>query len=338
MSGVPTPAVRVTLDGTDLTDRIRPRLVSLTLSEKRGGEADQLDMVIDATDGRVALPRAGVTITVAIGWAKGQGVAVGLVNKGRFVVDEVEFSGPPDLITVRARAADLTGGLTQRREKSWHDTTIGAIVNAIALRHKLRAHCAAALSGVAIKSKNQGRESDLAFLRRLGREYDAVATIKDGALVFAPIGAGVTASGKPIPSHTVRRGDGDRFAFRVEKREESAGVTATWHDRKAGKKKSVTVGDEKGARKLQKTYASEAQARRAAEAEQRHRGRQPLSLELALAYGNPALAPEQRIRAEGFPANIDAIEWLASEVTHELNDGRFSTRLKLETPGQKKGG
>ena len=42
---------RVTLDGKDLSDRLRPRLVSLSLSEKRGDEADQLDIVLSDADG-----------------------------------------------------------------------------------------------------------------------------------------------------------------------------------------------------------------------------------------------------------------------------------------------
>ena len=62
------PAWRVTLDGADLTARIRPRLLDLTLSENRGEEADQLDLRIHDHDGRMDIPRRGVVIAVAIGW------------------------------------------------------------------------------------------------------------------------------------------------------------------------------------------------------------------------------------------------------------------------------
>jgi hypothetical protein len=43
----------------------------------------------------------------------------------------------------------------------------------------------------------------------VGREHDAVVTIKRGCLIFAPIGAGITATGLPLPSVTTRRRDGD---------------------------------------------------------------------------------------------------------------------------------
>jgi hypothetical protein len=50
------PDWRVTLEDTDLTERMRPRLVSLAISEKRGDEADQLDIVLDDADGLLAIP------------------------------------------------------------------------------------------------------------------------------------------------------------------------------------------------------------------------------------------------------------------------------------------
>ena len=40
-----------------------------------------------------------------------------------------------------------------------------------------------------IDAQPQSRESDLAFLRRPGREHDAVATVKAGRLILSPIGA-----------------------------------------------------------------------------------------------------------------------------------------------------
>ena len=46
MPAHPIPAFRVALNGRDLTARIAPRLLDLTLTEQRGDEADQLDIRI----------------------------------------------------------------------------------------------------------------------------------------------------------------------------------------------------------------------------------------------------------------------------------------------------
>ena len=128
----PTPDYTITLDGRDLSPKIAPRLISLTVNECRGGEADTLDLVLDDSDGRLALPPKGAVLAVSMGW-----VGKALVNKGTFKVDEVEHAGTPDTITVRARSASMTKDMSERQEKSWHGQTLDAIVRAIAGKHKL---------------------------------------------------------------------------------------------------------------------------------------------------------------------------------------------------------
>ncbi|WP_272945502.1 contractile injection system protein, VgrG/Pvc8 family, partial [Sphingobium sp. ba1] len=200
---------RVTMDGRDLTGAMRPRLVSLTLSEKRGDEADQLDIILDDSDGLLAIPKEGAVLRLALGWKQGRDVTIGLVDKGRYKVDDVSHTGPPDQIRIRARATDFTSDIRNRREQSWKATTLGAVLTEVAGRNGLIARIAPALAATALPSISQSRESDIAFLRRLGRDYGAVATIKDKTLIFTPIGAGQTSGGHTLPTITLRRRDGD---------------------------------------------------------------------------------------------------------------------------------
>ena len=326
------PDWRVALEGQDLTGKLRPRLVSLSLSEKRDEEADQLDIVLEDTDGGLALPRPGALLTLSLGWKQGLDVTPGLVAKGAFKVDEIEHSGPPDQITLRARSADFTGDLRVRREHSWHDTTLGAVLSDVAGRNGLRGHIAPDLARIVVSTLCQSRESDTAFLRRLGTEHDAVATIKSGCLLFTRKGAGTTPGGKPIPMFTIRRSEGDQHRWTRETRDEHAGVTAYWHDKGEAKRQSVTVGESQGAKRLRKTYASEAEATRAAIAERDRLKRQPASLDLTLAFGRPDTYPEQRVKVSGFKPEIDAATWLITEVSHRLDgNGGFTTDLRMET-------
>lgn len=125
------PAFMLTLDGDDITQNFSDRLISLTMTDNRGFEADQLDIELDDTDGLVELPPRGAKLTLWLGW---QGSA--LLNKGSFTVDEIEHRGAPDTLTIRGRSADFRGTLNSRREQSWHDTTLGVIVETIAARNK----------------------------------------------------------------------------------------------------------------------------------------------------------------------------------------------------------
>ena len=323
---------RVTLDGKDLSDRLRPRLVSLSLSEKRGDEADQLDIVLSDADGMLAIPKEGAVLKVQLGWRQGLDVTVGMVDKGSFKVDDVSHSGPPDEITIKARAADFTSKIRNRREQSWKNTTLGAVLKDVAGRNGLTLKVAPALSSIALKSISQSRESDIAFLRRLGSEHDAVATIKDKHLIFAKKGAGTTTSGKALPSLAIRRNDGDRHSWQRQKRDGQEGVSASWHDKKGAKRKTFTVGKEDGAKKLRKVYPDEASAKRAALAERDRLKRAPATMDVKLALGRADAMPEARVKVSGYKDEIDATTWLISEVTHRLDKaGGFTTDVKMET-------
>lgn len=323
------PGVKIYLGDRDLTDKLWPFLMSLTITEKMGEDADQLDLVLDDSRQMLPLPKEGEILKVSIGWRQG-GDGGGMVDKGAFRIDEVEHSGPPDQIVIKARSADFTSDLAVRREKTWHDTTIGAVVRDIAGRNALRAACAPALASIAVKTLVQSRESDMALMRRLGREHDAIAAIKAGALIFMPIGATTTPAGTPIAHLELRRSDGDRHSFRIAKREEAKGVTATYHDRKAGKAKRVTEGETKGSRRLSRTYATEGQARHAARSAKKRSDRAPVTMDYALALGRAGLSPGQKVSLAGFRPEISEVQWLVSEVTHSVSDRGFVTQTKLE--------
>jgi len=327
--GYPIPAWRVTLDGNDLTDRIAPRLIELTLKECRGGEADQLDLRIHDHDGRMALPRRGVTIAVAMGWRDG-----GLVDKGTFVVDEVEHSGPPDIITIRSRSAELTKTMRTRRDRSWHDTTVGAVINAIAGEHSLRARVASDLANLDLDHLDQSNESDVALLTRLGKRFDAVATVKAGSLLFAPIDSGNTPAGIELPRASITRSDGDSHRFSASERDTYSGARAYWNDKKGARRKSLLVGTATNAKTLRETFDSERTAREHADAEWKRVQRGAAKLEYSLALGRATLYPEQRIDVSGFKPDIDDRTWLIAEATHSITGSSgFTTSLVLETSG-----
>lgn len=329
-SPYPVPAWRVTLDGQDLTDRLAPRLLDLTLSESRGDEADQVDLRLHDHDGRVALPTRGVTLQVAIGWRDG-----GLFDKGTFVVDDVEHSGAPDIVTIRARSADLTGAVRGRRERSWHDTTLGNILGTIAGEHSLRPTVTPDLAAIAIHHLDQANESDINLLTRLAKRFDAVATVKAGALIFAPIASGTTPSGAPLPAVHINRASGDQHRYTVVDQNSHTGVRAYWGDRNAARRKAVLVGTADNEKKLQATYATEAEARQQAEAELKRLTRGTAQLSYRLALGRADMYPEQAVSVSGLKPEIDGMDWLIVKATHSLDAASgFSTSIELECSGR----
>ena len=327
MAGYPVPAWRVTLDGQDLTAKINPRLLELSLDESRGDDADQLDLVIHDHDGRMDIPPRGALLRVAIGW-QGEG----LVDHGSFKVDEAEHSGAPDIISVRARSADLAKPMRTRTERSWHDTTLGAVLQDIAKRHGLKANIDPALAGRKVDHLDQTGESDVHLITRLSKRHDAVATVKAGCLLFVPIGSGKTASGLTLPSMTIRRQDGDKHRYSVAERDSYTGVRAYWSDKKGATQKDVLVGSDENARRLPATYHSEAEAKEQAEAAHKRNQRGAATLSYSLALGRPDVYPEQRLRIEGIKPQIDDTEWLIVKAQHRITGtSGYTTQLEMES-------
>lgn len=330
----PLAAWQVTLDGQDITSRFSPRLIRLRLNERRGEEADELEIELHDAAGDLVLPPEGARLSVALGWARGSGVEAGLVDKGQFTVDELTWSGPPDTITIRGRSADLKDTFRTRKSRSWKDTTLGDIVTKVAGEHGLQPRCHPDLADKPVTLAEQANKSDMQFLRDLGRRYDSTASPKAGCLIFAPVDATTTATGKPLPSLTITRQSGDSVSYRRAARERAQdGAEADWQDQDAAERRQVHAGGERK-RKLKRVYASKADATEAAKAETNRLKRAEATLSLTLAHGNAAIAPGLSVRAQGFKAEIDKKPWRIASANHEMDaTGGFRTSLELDVAG-----
>ena len=329
MSGSnPKPRWKVTLDGRDLTSTLAPRLISLTISACRQYSADQLDIELSDHDGQLALPPKTATLQVWLGWDD-----TGLTDMGTFAIDELEHTGAPDQLILRGRSAHLRGDLRQQREQSYTDTTVGAIINQLAGRNNLTPRCHASLADAVVDHVEQTNESDINFLTRLGKHYDAVATIKAGALIFCPIGEGTTATGKPLPSVTLVRADGDQHRYQAADRDAYGGIRALYDDVHTGKTEAVLVGtdDGQGVKTLRTIYASKSNALRAARSEYGRLLRGIVTFDYTLARGRPDLYPEMHVRVRGFKPEIDATDWIIVRAEQSLNEQGLHTRLELES-------
>jgi hypothetical protein len=321
--------IRLTLDdGTDLADKIDPRFLELTLVEKRGGEADELSLTLHNHDGQLQAPTTGRYIRLLLGWESGDDVTVGLVDKGAFKVDEVEESGPPDKILIRARSADFTGPARQRRVKVWRDGTLGAILYMIAARYGLTAQVHPDLASLAVATIEQHNKSDHAFVRDLGQRYDAVATWKNRRLVFMPVGSATTATGAVLPIVTITRQSGWQWSCRQADRGRYDGAEAQWHDPSTGNRRTHKTSGE-NRKRLKRVYASEAEARQATAAEAKKRARGKLAFTYELAAADLQLQPNGPVQLSGWTGPIDAASWLIESVETSMGARGLRQRLEL---------
>lgn len=356
------PVYQLLYNGRDISSDLRGRLLDLTLRDQRGFESDQLDITLDDSDGALPLPSAGATLQLALGWAH-----TGLIDKGSFQIDDVEHEGAPDRIMIRARSANMAGTLTEKREQSWHRQTIGSIVQTIAKRAGLTPSVADALASVQVAHLDQAGESDANLLTRLAEQHDAIASVKQGRLLFMPASHSQTVSGQTVPPLLITRAEGDQHRYSLGAGQAYTKVKASYYDTKTGKKGEVVVDENtppvlpKSKRKktrggkaspppakpagtstsstdpavenilvLRHTYASADNAQRGAQAALQKAKRGVASFSITLARGNPAIYPETPAVLAGFKPQIDAEAWVVTQCTHSLNEARLSTSVEFE--------
>lgn len=324
---------RVTLDGEDLTDKISPRLISLTLDEKLSESSDQLNITIHDHDGLMEIPTSGQIINVEMGWKRGSDVTIGLVDKGSFKVDEAEYSGAPDIITIKARSANLDSEYRTRRNKAWQDSTIGDIIGEVASDNDLTPLVHDSLANIVIPILDQASKSDMTLVRDLGRRYDAVATVKNQSLIFAPIDSDTTASGQEIPSLLFTRRAGNRFTYRrTERGTNFKGAEAKWRDQKSAKRVTETAG-ESPYKMLKRIYGNQEDAKAAAQAEWQRIQRSGAEFDYDLALGEAAIYPGQKAKLSGWKSEVDNHDWRIVECRHSIGANGFTTSIKLELAG-----
>ncbi len=317
------PTYLISIDGDVVP--LQGRLIALTLDDNSGFSADELTIDISDHDGAVELPKKGVKLTAEFGFA-GQ-----TQNKGDYIVDEVEHHGAPDVVTIRAHSANFRDTLLEQREQSYHDTTLGDILSQIAGRHGLKPAIADKYKSIKIKHIDQNNESDANLLTRLAKDYGAVGTIKSNNLLFVERGTGKSASGKALPTVTIKRSDGDSHSYKESDRSERVtGVTAYYHTHKKGKREKVEVGKKGSNRSLRRTYATKEEAQKAAEAELKRLKTRAKTLSLTLAFGRAELFAEQPLKAEGFKKPIDETDWFIDKITHSLSDSGYVCSLECE--------
>ena len=318
-------AYKIVADGTNITDLIADRLLSAEITDQAGVKSDRLTLVIDDRDQRLEMPKTGAKIEVSLGY-----VGQALVKMGSYVVDEVDVTGPAREMTIRANAADMTGGIKAPKERSFDNITLGELVRTIAADNGLQPAIASDLA-----SRNLGHvdqtESDMQLLQRICSEQGATCKVADGRLVVAARAAGKAASGAELPVSTIIAGDCESWNATLTDRSKYKSVKAYYQDVGAAKRTTVTAGKGTPALTLKNSYASKAEAQRAADSKLKALSNGTGKVNISGLIGDPMMSAERLATLVGFRAGIDGDGWVVNSVTHYFSDSGYTCSLELES-------
>lgn len=335
---IKTPTCLITADNKPLNDLILSRIISVTVTDNRANEADELSIVLDDSDGALELPKRGVRLNCKMGF-----IGEELHDKGDFIVDETEWSGPADVITVKASSANFKSSIKVAKSKSYHLKSFGEVANEIARNHQLELIMTADLKAINLNHIDQTNESDLNLLARIAKTNGAEMAVKKDRLLIFKAGTAKSASGQDLSSITVTRSTGDQFRYNEQDRESDyTSVSAGYQDLGKAKRQRVTSGnpEKRGGgndpttktKVIKGTFASKEDAQRAADAKMNEIKRQMAKFSISLAYGIPEISTESPVKLDGFKNEIDRLRWIVEKATHTYNKSNgLITQLELES-------
>lgn len=231
---VPQPQFRLTYDKKDITAALSPYILQITFTDVLEGESDELEVNIEDKDHRWKngwFPGKGDKLKLEMGYA-----GKPLASAGSFEIDEIEFNGPPDTITIRALAAGVKEALRTDNTAAYENKTLRQIAEAIAVKLGLILAGAGDNTGRSYQRITQNMETDLAFLARLGLAEGIVFSVKAGSLVWHD----QTKLDAAKPVDVVTRTDAIAFTFRAKTANTYKACQVTYHDPKTKSLKTHT--------------------------------------------------------------------------------------------------
>jgi phage protein D len=132
---VRSPQWSLTYQGIDITTVISPMVVSVSYTDRLSELSGEVTIVIEDSDQKWQsswYPGLGDQIGFSLGY-RGEG----LLPCGDFQIDQIELSGPSDILTMRGMATFVTGVMRTRNSVGYENQTLLGIAQTIAAKYGL---------------------------------------------------------------------------------------------------------------------------------------------------------------------------------------------------------
>lgn len=321
MRGI-TPQIFCSINGRNVSSVIFPRLIEATVTDGTGIESDGLTVVLDNADDLIDRPRKKDTVIFGGGYRETGGPKM----FGSYSIEDVEKTAFPRRLVIVARAGAPGDKIKERKNRAFEDKTIGEIVKQVAGDAGLTPAIDPDLEGIKIPYRAQLNESDMHLLTAIGQRLGAIATMKDGHLVFARKGKGMTASGIVMPLVLVGLDDltgEDAMRLRGCARARYGTIRAHWHDPKTATRKKVEKSGDGAILEIPELFQSEDEAKAAVDGKRNNLDREEEKLSLKI-VGRETVQAEANLIVAGVDRDADG-QWSIDMVTHSFSGTEIYT-------------
>ena len=198
--------IKVTYDGTDISEDLAPYLKAFDYNDVMDGEADDISITLEdmaelwESDW---LPDKGAVLKASIVLTDWDGEGTKELDIGQFEIDEIELTGMPHEVKIKAVSVPDNNTLRGvEKNRSWEKVKLSKICRDIADDAEMELFFDVE-NDPEIDRAEQTEESDLAFLMRICRDNGYALKVTDNKLVVFDI---VTYEGKDAVATIGREG------------------------------------------------------------------------------------------------------------------------------------
>lgn len=202
--------VEIVFDGADITNSIKPYLLSVTYTDNEEGETDDLQVKVQDRDGewlqswldRAIAAAAGAKLTFSAAFTQKNWGNDATLPTGDFELDGVSYDDPPATAAVKGTSLPFSAPIRQtKKSKAWENYALSGIAGEIAGANGMRLLFESA-NDPFYERVEQRKTSDSAFLAKLCKDAGISLKATDGALVLFDQ---AVYEAKP-PVRTIRKG------------------------------------------------------------------------------------------------------------------------------------
>ncbi len=182
MIALPEPAISLNVNGRDVTSDLDPHVLDMSFTDNLHGKADEVSVKLRDDQGLWRgpwRPEKGDKVKAGGGYLNGA-----FMEFGTFEVDIPRAAGSRgnDTLDFRATSAFQSSQLKTKRPEGNEEKSLKDIIGKVAGRNGYGV--SGDIENIKWKYKNQRRERDLAFIRRLAEDTNHFVSLKDNKLVF----------------------------------------------------------------------------------------------------------------------------------------------------------
>lgn len=302
------PNFRILANDNDVTHHIAKNLIDITIKDEIGDISDEMTLRIY---GDFKRPKYKDVLKLYLGYET-------LWYCGSFAVQSSERT--ESTTTITATGVDFSGGLKVKKNRAWEKLSLKEIVEKIAKENGLGVQ--ADFGEIKITYAAQHNISDLAFLKKFAKDFDAVFNVKDNQLIFLHKG-----SKEIIPISVVDLKECSSYCIKHCNKTLYGSCKAIWHDTKENTIKEVVVGSGEGEQiKIEGSFKTAAEAKEKAQAKLKRANATTITGTLQI-YGS-------KIYAGGVLSLVNAGEddgeYNIKAAEHTLSQEGFTTSLEFE--------